>query len=527
MNYIKFSYSLIAWFVCIVPLTVHAQAGVLDQSFGSGGKVITPISPGYESGYGVAIQTDGKIVVAGESQNGTTGADYDVTLVRYNPNGSLDNSFGAGGIVITSVGSGWDLSGSIVLQPDGKIVVAGNTLNGATYDFLVLRYNTDGSLDNSFGTGGIAKIPVGSSHDAGWFCALQTDGKIVVVGPVYNGSNYDFGLVRLNPNGSLDPTFGSGGKVITAVNMTEDFSWSCCLQSDGKILVAGSSRVNDIPHFALLRYQPDGSLDQSFGALGKVITAIGPAGAWGRSVALQTDGKIVLGGSSTIGASDDFALVRYNADGSLDYSFGTNGIITTAVGTGEDVLWAIAIQHDGKIYAAGYGISELTGYDFALARYLPNGSLDPGFGTNGIVLTPVGSNSDFGIALALQSDAKIVMAGASVDPGYNFAVVRYTNIPSTGTVFPGEPEGTFRLLDPCPNPFNTMTQISFQLPLSECVTLEVYDLWGRKVATLLQEYLKPGTYDRSFDPGGLDGGIYLFRLRAGGLEEIRKGVLIR
>lgn len=521
---VGFAFSLIE----IPWLPAQAQDGTLDLTFGSGGKVITPIRSGYDSGYGVAIQPDGKIILAGESQNGTSPFDNDIALVRYNPNGSLDNSFGNGGIVITPIGPGWDLGGSVALQSDGKIVVAGQALLGSTYDFVVVRYNPNGTLDNSFGAGGIAETPVGASHDYGWFCAIQpTDQKIVLVGPVNNGSNLDFGVVRYNSNGSLDNSFGSGGKVITPVYTTDDYGWSCCFQPDGKILVGGSSSVNSNSDFALVRYHSNGELDNSFGAQGKVTTPIGPDSDRGRSVAIQTDGKIVLGGTSRIGATDDFALARYNTNGSLDNSFGSNGIVTTPVGTGEDILWAVAIQGDGKILAAGYGISAVSGYDFAVVRYNPNGSLDASFGVNGIALTPVGASSDFGIALALQSDAKIVVGGASVTSSYDFAIVRYENTPPTGISSPVELIEGFALFDCYPNPFNPATRIRFRIPRSEYVTLIVCDLSGRKVATLVQENLARGSYERTFDAGELGSGVYLYRLQAGTFQQTRKAVLIK
>lgn len=533
MNPIKQPYILFFWFVLFVistrPASGQLTDGTPDTTFGSGGKVITTLSPGYDSGYGVAIQADGKIVVAGERQNGTTGSDYDIALVRYKADGSLDSTFGSNGAVITAVGSGWDLSGSVVIQSDGKIVVAGQTLSaGGDYNFVTARYVSTGSLDNSFGTGGIVKTPVGPSHDGGWFCALQPDEKILVVGPVHNGSNYDFGIVRLNPDGSLDNTFGSGGKVITPVGSSDDFGWSCVVQPDGKIVVGGRSAVGGSNDFALVRYQANGSLDAGFGTGGKVTTPVGAGSDRGRFVALQADGKIILGGTGTIASSDDFALVRYNSDGSLDNSFGSNGIVTTAVGTGEDILWAVAVQNDGKILAAGYGISAVSGYDFAVVRYNQDGSLDNSFADNGIALTPVGTSSDFGIGLALQPDEKIVLAGASVTTaGYDFSIVRYNNSPPTGISSQARAAQEFILYDSYPNPFNSATHIRFQIPSPEFVTLKVYDLLGRSVAELVRENLGPGSHERTFEARGLASGIYLYRLQAGSFQQTKKFVLIK
>jgi len=496
------------------------------MSFGSGGTAVTSTSIGYESGYSIAVQPDGKIVVSGESQNGTVAGDYNIVVLRYNADGSLDGGFGNGGVVIRAVSSGWDLSGSVLIQPDGKIVVGGNAWTGSTYDFIALRYNADGTPDNSFGSGGMAFFPVGGSQDNAWDCTLQSNGKILLTGPVHNGNNYDFGLARLNPDGSLDGGFGSGGRVITQMGAADDLSWSCTVQSDGNILVAGRSVVGAVPAFALMRYLPNGAPDNSFGADGKVFTPIGGVSDRGRVVVVQPDGKILLGGTSTIGSSDDFAIVRYNTNGSLDYTFGVNGIVTMAVGTGEDILWDVLLQSDGKILASGYGISPVSGYDFAVVRYNTNGSLDQTFGVNGIALTPVGAGSDFGIAVALQSDGKIVMTGATVGvAGYDIAVARLKSTLS-GTFSPGADE-EFALLDCHPNPFNATTQVSFRIPHSEFVTLDVYDFSGRKVATLVNEILGSGNYERTFDANGLANGVYLFRFQAGVFEQTGKAISVK
>lgn len=306
------------------PICIQAQDGTLDMSFGNAGTVITSTSIGYESAYSIAVQSDGKIVVSGESQNGTVEGDYNIVLVRYNADGSPDAGFGTGGVIIRPVSSGWDLSGSVLIQPDGKIVVGGNAWSGSTYDFVALRYNADGTPDNSFGSGGMSFFPVGGSQDNAWDCALQPGGKILLTGPVHNGSNYDFGLARLNPDGSLDGGFGSGGRVITAVGAADDMSWSCAIQADGNILIAGRALMGAAPVFAIMRYMSNGTPDNSFGVGGKVVTAIGGISDRGRVMVVQPDGKIVVGGTSTIGASDDFALLRYNPDGSLDNTFGLN-----------------------------------------------------------------------------------------------------------------------------------------------------------------------------------------------------------
>jgi len=208
---------------------------------------------GSDYGFSVALQPDGKIVVAGYA-----GGDF--ALARYNSDGALDTSFGSGGKVTTDFGGSYHPDGfSVALQPDGKIVVAGY----AGGDFALARYNSDGALDTSFGSGGKVTTDFGGS-DAGYSVALQPDGKIVVAG--YAG--LDFALARYNSDGALDTSFGTGGKVTTDFSGGRDVGYSVALQPDGKIVVAGYAGVD----FALARYNSDGALDTSFGSGGKVTT---------------------------------------------------------------------------------------------------------------------------------------------------------------------------------------------------------------------------------------------------------------
>jgi uncharacterized delta-60 repeat protein len=282
--------------------------------------------------------------------------------------GDLDTTFGTGGKVTTAVGLGDDEAFSVVLQSDGKIVAAGYSYNGSNYVFAVDRYNIDGSLDTTFDTDGKVTTAVGSGTDVATSVVLQSDGKIVVAGYSYNGSNYDFAVVRYNTNGSLDTTFDTDGKVTTAIGSSTDRATSVVLQSDGKIVVAGWSYNGSNNDFAVVRYNIDGSLDTTFDTDGKVTTAVGLGEDFAISVVLQSDGKIVAAGVSNNGTNDDFAVVRYNTNGSLDTTFDTDGKVTTAIGSGTDRANSVVVQSDGKIVAAGYS-NNGTNVDFAVVRY--------------------------------------------------------------------------------------------------------------------------------------------------------------
>ncbi|MBK1641818.1 hypothetical protein CKO12_08040 [Chromatium okenii] len=368
------------------------------------GKVITSFGSG--SGRSVAIQTDGKILVAGSS-----GSDF--ALVRYNTDGSLDSSFGG---VITDFGGGYDSGYSVTLQKDGKILVAGTSSN----NFALARYNTDGSLDSSFD--GDGKVTTDFSGN-GYSVTVQKDGKILVAG----SSDSDFALARYNIDGSLDTSFDDDGKIVTNFGGAYGSSGqSVTVQTDGKILVTGSSSYD----FAVARYNTDGSLDASFDGDGKVTTDFGGDGYWnsgdsGYSVTLQTDGKILVAG----GNSYDFAIARYNANGSLDTSFGGDGEVTTDF-DGYDSGYSVTLQTDGKILVAG-GNS----YDFALARYNTNGSLDASFDGDGKITTDFGNySSSCGYSVTVQTDGKILVAGNS---NSDFALARYNANGSLDTSFGG------------------------------------------------------------------------------------------
>ena len=404
---------LLAACLLAVLLISSAQAtpGGLDPTFGASGKVTT--SMGSQAfGYGLALQPDGNIVVAGMGYNNATAQDFG--LARYKPDGSLDTSFGATGKVTTAFGVGYDGADDLAVQPDGKLVAAGVSSNGSNVDFALARYHSDGSLDTSFNGTGTVTTPIGQGYDAAYALALQPDGKLVAAGRSSNGSNNDFALARYNPNGTLDSGFGSGGKVTTAIGPSDDEAYALALQPDGKLVAAGLIRNGSQTVFALARYNPNGSLDASFNGTGKVTTAHGATYASANALALQPDGKLVAAGVGQNGPQFVFALVRYHPDGSLDTSFDATGKVTTAIGQSQDSVSDLALQPDGKVVAAGYSYSGAD-RDLAFARYNADGTLDPGFGSGGKITTAIGPGHDNAYGLALQPDGKLVAAGTTWD----------------------------------------------------------------------------------------------------------------
>src|SRR5439155_1352997 len=244
---------------------------------------------------------------------------------------------------------------------------AGETNNGINYDFALVRYNTNGTLDATFGTGGKVTTAIGTRDDAATAVASQADGKLVAAGDTSAGGNNYFALVRYNANGTLDATTGTGGKVTTAIGTSDDVASAVAVQADGKLVAAGDTDDGGNNYFALARYNANGTLDATFGTGGKVTTAIGTLD-YAYALAVRPDGKLVAAGETFNGSTTDFALARYNANGTLDPTFGTNGTVKTAIGTRDDAASALAIQADGKLVAAGE-TDNGTNYDFALARY--------------------------------------------------------------------------------------------------------------------------------------------------------------
>jgi uncharacterized delta-60 repeat protein len=443
INFLITVITTIGLLLLVTPSPIEAAPGDLDPTFGNGGKVLTPIgNSGGSAAYDLIFQSDGKIVVVGFSNSGTSSVpNYDFALVRYNPDGTLDTSFGTGGKVTTDFGGTEDLGYGVAIQSDGKIVVVGGSnSSSASTNFALARYNTDGTLDSSFGTGGKVITDFAGGSDAANAVAIQSNGKIVAAGysRASNVQGDDFAVARYNTDGTLDNSFGTGGKVITDFGGSFEFADEIIIQSDGKIIAAGVSG-NFVPgsgfrrKFALVRYNADGSLDTSFGTGGKVQTSI-RLDDTAYAAAIQADGKIVLAGFSSTGtaASSDFAAVRYNPDGSLDNSFGTGGIVLTDFGgSGGDVARAVVIQSNGKIVVVGE-TGPSGNSDFALVRYNADGTLDSSFGTGGKVITPVGSSTNDRVnAAAVQADGKIVVVGGSTTGTFpsptntEFAVVRY------------------------------------------------------------------------------------------------------
>jgi len=493
--------------------------------------------------------------------------------------GKLDSTFNINGRVTTGFlqHSGHANSGG--MQSDGKIIAAGTLQSGNNAYFGVARYNSNGTLDTTFGVDGKAIIQIGTQkRDHVRALRIQPDDKIIIAGITSKDTNSHIALIRLSPNGVLDSTLGINGVTILALEGRSNNGTSIAIQQDGKIFLAGytSSPNTDA---LVCRFTPDGKPDSSFGIFGKVVTDIPWLSNGANAIAIQRDGKVITGGFVGFAhegvAVYDFSLIRFYENGILDSTFNMDGIVRTSISQWVDQLYGLAIQPDGKIVAAGHtnsGDPNHHNFDFVVARYNEDGSLDTDFGTNGLAMTPFGaeddgansvavqpdgkilavgqtsywfdsdfalarylsdgtidttwglggkvttdfnSSSDYGSSMVLQTDGKIVAMGSSEN---DFAIARYLSGLIVGVIDLTSVDDVLIY----PNPVQEYETLEYTLKQDETLTIELFNIAGQLIKTFVsQRTSSRGTYRESlyFDDHMLPG-LYFLRLstRHGGLS---------
>ena len=410
-------------------VTVYGPPGSLDTSF-EGGIVTVPMSGSDDYAYAMAVQEDGKIVVAGRNYENLG----DFAVLRLERDGKLDTTFGDGGKVSVEIGEGADVGRAVAIQNDGKIVVAGSTDgDGTSVDFGVIRLLPSGDLDEDFGDGGKVTTSFSDDADTPYAMLIQEDGKIIVAGDAQGGTSetgLDFALARYNEDGSLDEDFGEEGKVMTPIAEASgrDSAYAIAFQEvDGEQRLVAVGGEGD---FSVARYLEDGSLDASFGEGGKLSGLHGSTIGAAQAVAIDAENRVVIAGH----AMNDFALVRLTTDGEPDASFGEEGRVVTQLSEGNwDRAQGLAIEADGKLIAGGW-VYEGGGSagNFALVRYDDEGALDPEFGDEGVVITEVVGpmKRDEATAVLLQSDervptVRVLLAGWANVSDSDFAITRF------------------------------------------------------------------------------------------------------
>ena len=358
--------------------------------------------------------------------------------------GDLDPGFGTDGKVTTEFSNLEDVAAGVAIQPDQKIVVGGQAGGPGHERFALARYAAEGTLDDSFGGDGTVRTSFGPGRDWINAVAIQPDGRIIAVGGAFTARGYNvrLALARYNADGSLDTSFGGDGRVLTNITRGYDYVEDVSLQDDGKIVVAGGVNIlGRDAKFIVARYGTEGTLDATFGGDGMTITNVDTGFDDAMGVGIQPDGSIVVAGWSEPAGSSNarFALARYTPGGLLDPTFGGDGKVTTNFTNGSDHAWDVALQPDGRIVAVGRAAAR--GGRFAVARYDTDGALDSGFGGDGKVMTDLNSGSDEATGVVIPAGGAIVVAGWSGPAGSSnsrFAVVRFTADGTVDPVFGGD-----------------------------------------------------------------------------------------
>jgi uncharacterized delta-60 repeat protein len=401
--------------VIVAAFPAAAAPGDLDPSFSGNGWVATNFGRRFEVAFDVAIsETDGKIVAAGQ-----TG--LRIAVARYLPGGALDTSFSGDGKVRTDLTAGLDAAYAVAVQTDGRVVVAGEA-SGQGGRVALVRYKANGRIDTTFGGGdGKVMTNVTAHDDYAWAIAIQPLDHKIVIGGGAGGLGGRFLVARYKPNGARDGTFGGGdGRVVTNFTSKYDYVDALALQPDGKIVVAGTANYfGSTPRFALARYRPNGALDGTFGGDGKVITAFSGGFARASGLAIQADGRIVAAGQS----GDNTAIARYLPSGALDGSFSVDGMRSVNLTNGGDYADEVMVQADGKIVTVGTGSYYVTDTKIVVARFDAAGGLDPSFSGDGFLYSNLTPGADWAAGGLLQpADGKIVAVGRSSG---RFVALRY------------------------------------------------------------------------------------------------------
>lgn len=389
------------------------RPGSLDGTFGEGGLVLAAVDPP-EFAFDVAVQTDGGIVTAGT----VSGRGGRISVMRFDDTGKSDPTFGGDGAVQTNITPGDDWAHAIAVQADGRLVVAGHA-GGSSGPMAVLRYLPDGRLDRSFSGDGKLTIDFGYGAEVAYDVVVLPSGKIVVAGAI-DGRGGRIGLARLRTDGSLDPGFGSGGKVATNITEHQDFAWSLVAAPGGRVVAAGvaDTGLNGSPVAVAVRYLKDGRLDTTFDGDGKRTWRFS-SGALGAATAatFDTSGRLLVAGFDSRGGGR-MAVVRLRADGSTEVgAFADFGSL-------EDSPWDLLVDGTGRVVVAGYG----EGGQVAVARLGPDLALDTSFNDDGWVATDVTvGGTDVAFGAAFDSAGRIVLAGGAGVSVPEVLVARYVS----------------------------------------------------------------------------------------------------
>ena len=430
--------------------------GDLDVDFGVNGMATYDVQNlGLKDGIGmIAVQPDGKLVFVG-SISTAFNTDGDLTIGRLNTDGSTDSTFGLNGITVTDLGGSSEGIGNILIREDGKFLCGGGSNQSGQFQFLLVQYNSNGELDTDFGLNGTVFTDVGITGSTMLSMVKTSDGSIFSTG----SASGKIPIVKYGSNGVLDNGFGNSGIVLTDIGEIETGS-DILIQDDGKILIIGTTAISGNPEDAIVcRFNSDGSLDTDFNGTGWVNLALSQSIDRPTGILLLTDGRILVIGfaANDLLGIEMFAL-RLMPDGSFDTTFGTDGVARYDIGDGDDAATDVLLQPDGKALIGGRA-NNGNDNDLCVIRINEDGSLDDSFGSNGVVITDVAADYDEIISMVLQPDGKLIVGGsARIGNFFNEDIVlaRYHTGINTSVVEIGKEEA----LHVFPNPATNVLRIS-------------------------------------------------------------------
>ena len=522
----KFTSKTVLMLIFIMSQSFAQNSGYFDSEFNFGNTLYLFVPNPGEKFYDLAVQEDNKIVVAGYSRGLLgDGIDYSYTVFRIKENGSIDSTFGDNGLALFGEGK----ATAVEIQGDGKILVVGTMTEGVS----LARLDTDGNLDTSFGTDGVLVIPMSTVFKFGIINDIEilSSGKIMLTGYLGDGSNNNLLVIRLNEDGAVDSEFGNSGYIEMYIGSTVDQGDYILEQSDSKIIIVGQTYY----HLFAARFNADGSLDESYGESGKIVTDLKVDQTSGDKFKgrLQSNDDLVVAGYSpdpNKHNSSNYTAVRILSNGTIDVSFGSDGYVNIDFDESQNQDWAydVLISEQGKILLGGSYTNSNNFANLGILALNSDGSVDESFGVNGRA-------SALGYAIkSLSFDEKQrIVAGGYSTQGRGYAVARFifsqdvTSVNQENKNLPGD----YTLSQNYPNPFNPSTVIKYQLKSPGFVKLKVYDILGREISTLVNEYKNAGDYSLPFDAnsidGGLSSGVYIYKLQVNDFVDVKKMLLTK
>lgn len=532
----KFKLLYIFLLLNVISINTFSQS-IFDLDFGKNGFVVPKLGSINTGFWSISLQDDNKIIAAGWASSESPS---DIYFLRFYDDGQIDSNFNHNGLF--SLGEfTWEDAYASTIQQDGKILVAGRAYNGQSWDFLLLRFNIDGSIDSTFGGTGYVIQDFGKD-DRVFSVDVQSDGKILICGFAEN-LNWDFAISRFNPDGSLDTTFGERGSKILNIGSYNDVAFSIKVQEDSKIIACGWTYIFGSWDFALVRLNPDGSLDNTFGSNGIVTTDYNHLYNTSHSVAIQSDGKYVAAGyTEKPGSSDtDILIIRYNTDGSIDTTFGNNGLTLIDYNNADDFAWVIKVdQYDNLVIGGNVTID--SNKILQVIKLNSDGSRDTSFADNGILVTQIYGLDEECRDVFIQPDGKILLTGHASDGEFSRGFLIRLKNPYINSL-----ENFFNVINNkkeftsynYPNPFNSSTKIFYFIPphliqqneSQVKVNITVYDIMGREIETLYNDFQQYGQYEVAFPSTKLNkelsSGVYIYKIDINGNIQTNKMILLR